>query len=299
MNIFMTGGTGLIGRALCKALLEEDHQITVLSRQPEKVPALCGASVVSMASLDDWQTTQKFDAIINIAGEPIGDRYWSTQQKQRLWNSRVALTERLVQCIAASDHQPDVFLSGSAIGYYADQGDVVLDESVACGENFPARLCVAWEAAALFAEPLGVRVCLLRTGLVLSRHGGLLQRLILPFSLGLGARLGHGEQWMSWVHIDDYVAMILRLLHDTTLRGAFNMTAPNPVTNGTFTRQLASVLHRPAVLTAPAICLKCLMGERAVLLLKGQRVLPVKIQATGFQFRYPTLAAALGNIIND
>lgn len=298
MNIFMTGGTGLIGRALCKALLAEGHQITVLSRQPEKVPALCGANVAAMASLDAWQTTQKFDAIINLAGEPIADRYWSAQQKQRVWDSRVALTEKLVQCIAASHHQPDIFLSGSAIGYYADQGDVELDESVACGENFPARLCVAWEAAALFAEPLGVRVCLLRTGLVLSRHGGLLQRLILPFRLGLGARLGNGKQWMSWVHIDDYLAMVLRLLHDTTLHGAFNMTAPNPVTNIEFTQQLGKSVGKPTVFVVPASILKWLMGERAVLLVEGQRVLPVRMQTIDLKFAYPDLSGAFAAVLD-
>lgn len=299
MNIFITGGTGLIGRALCRVLLAEGHQITVLSRQPEKVPALCGAGVLSIASLDAWQTTWKFDAIINLAGEPIADRYWSAQQKQQIWNSRVALTERLVQCIAVLAHQPDVFISGSAIGYYAKQGDVELDESAACGEDFPARLCAAWESAALPAETAGIRVCLLRTGLVLSREGGLLQRLILPFRLGLGARMGKGNQWMSWVHIDDYVNMLVSLLYDATLHGAFNMTAPHPVRNSAFTLKLAGALHRIAILTAPAICLKYLMGERAVLMLEGPRVLPVRIQTAGFQFRYPTLDAALSNLIHD
>jgi len=296
MNIFITGGTGLIGRALCKVLIAEGHQITVLSRQPEKVPMLCGPSVASMATLDAWQTTDKFDAIINLAGEPIADKYWSDQQKKRLWESRVTLTEKLLQCITATEYKPTVFLSGSAIGYYGDQGDTELDESAACGNDFPSYLCAAWEKAALRVKPLGVRVCILRTGLVLIQHGGLLQRMLLPFRLGLGAKLGNGKQWMSWVHIDDYVAIVVRLLHDPKLHGAFNMTAPNPVTNDTFTRLLAGALHRPAVLTAPKIFLKWVLGERSVLLLGGQRVLPAKFQAMDFQFHYPNITSAFAHL---
>ncbi len=297
MNIFITGGTGLIGRALCKVLLAEGHQISVLSRQPEKVPVLCGANVASMASLDDWQTTHKFDAIINLAGEPIADKYWSEKQKKRLWDSRVTLTEKLVQCIYATEYKPSVLLSGSAIGYYGDQGDAELDESSACGNDFPAHLCSAWEKAALLVKPLGVRVCILRTGLVLSQHGGLLHRMLWPFKLGLGAKLGNGKQWMSWVHIDDYVTMVVRLLNEQNLHDVFNMTAPNPVTNATFTRQLSEAVRRPAVLTAPRTFLKWALGERSVLLLGGQRVLPAKLQALDFQFRYPTLAIALANLL--
>jgi uncharacterized protein (TIGR01777 family) len=299
MNILITGGTGLIGRALCKALLAEGHHITVLSRRPEKVAVLCGATVAAMTTLDAWLPSQKFDAIINLAGEPIADKYWSDRQKKRLLDSRVTLTEKLVQCIAKAEHKPAVFLGGSAVGYYGDQGDTELDEIASWGEDFSAHLCFEWEKAALLAQPLGVRVCLLRTGLVLSRDGGLLQRLLLPFKLGLGARLGNGKQWMSWVHIDDYVAMVLKLLQDPTLSDTFNMTAPNPVTNATFTRQLARALHRPAILIAPKLCLKWMLGERSALLLEGQRVLPNRFQKTDFKFRYPTLDSALAHLLHD
>ena len=299
MNIFITGGTGLIGRALCRALLTEGHQITVLSRQPETVPVLCGANVAAMATLDEWKHTLKFDAIINLAGEPIADKHWSVQQKKRLWDSRVTLTEKLVQCISATERKPAVFLSGSAVGYYGDKGNFELNETAPCGEDFSAHLCAAWEKAALHSKLPGVRVCLLRTGLVLSKQGGLLQRMLLPFKLGLGARLGNGEQWMSWVHIDDYVNMLLRLLHDSSLQDAYNMTAPNPVTNATFTRQLARTLRRPAIIMAPKTFLKWVLGERSELLLGGQRVLPAKFQTVNFQFRYPTLDAALAHLLND
>ncbi|HSM98421.1 MAG TPA: TIGR01777 family oxidoreductase, partial [Gallionella sp.] len=276
MHILITGGTGLIGRQICKVLLAEGHELTVLSRNPDSVPAKCGASVRAMAGLDEWQPGMTFDAVINLAGEPIIDARWTTRRKQTLWDSRVALTESLVRRIAAARHKPGVLLSGSAVGYYGDRGDAALDESAPAGEDFAARLCRAWEVAALGAETLGVRVCLLRTGLVLSRQGGLLGRMLLPFKLGMGTRLGDGKQWMSWIHIDDYVAMLHGLLRNARACGPYNMTAPQPVTNAEFTAALAAALHRPAPFIMPAILLKPAMGERACLLLEGQRVLPEK-----------------------
>jgi uncharacterized protein len=298
VHILITGGTGLIGRQLCKALLAEGHELTVLSRNPGSVPAKCGARVHAMAGLDEWQSSQTFDAVINLAGEPIVDARWTAQRKQVLWDSRVSLTENLVRRIAAARHQPGVLLSGSAVGYYGNRGDAVLDESAAAGEDFAARLCKAWEEAARGAESTGVRVCLLRTGLVLSRHGGLLGRMLLPFRLGLGARLGDGKQWMSWVHIDDYVAMLLSLLRNAQASGPYNMTAPQPVTNAEFTTALAVALHRRAPFIVPAMLLKLGMGERACLLLEGQRVLPMKMMAEGYRFASANLADALHDLLD-
>ncbi|MEI7455154.1 MAG: TIGR01777 family oxidoreductase [Nitrosomonadales bacterium] len=295
MNILMTGGTGLIGRALCKALLAEGHQLTVLSRQPATVPVICGDAVQALSSLDEWRSTQHFDAVINLAGAPIADAAWREARKQVLRGSRIGLTEKLVQRIACAAHKPTVLLSGSAVGYYGNRPDVELDEQSAAGADFAARLCADWENAALQVE--GVRVCLLRTGLVLSAQGGLLGRMLLPFKLAMGARLGNGRQGMSWVHIDDYVAMVLRLLHDEQLSGPFNMTAPHPVSNAEFTRQLAQAIGRPAMFVMPGCFLRWLMGERAVLLLEGQRVLPVRMQAAGFKFSYPDLTGALSAVL--
>jgi uncharacterized protein (TIGR01777 family) len=297
MHILITGGTGLIGRQLCKALLAEGHELTVLSRNPDSVPAKCGASVHAIAGLDEWQPGQSFDAVINLAGEPIVDARWSAQRKQALWNSRVSLTEHLVRRIAAAWHKPVVLLSGSAAGYYGNRGDVMLDESAATGEDFAAQLCKAWEDAARVAESVGVRVCLLRTGLILSNDGGLLGRMLLPFRLALGARLGDGKQWMSWVHIEDYVAMLLSLLRNAQASGPYNMTAPQPATNKEFTETLAKVLHRPAPFVAPAIFLKSVMGERACLLLEGQRVLPKKMDEAGYRFAFTNLADALHDLL--
>ena len=297
MHILITGGTGLIGRQLCKALLAQGHELTVFSRNPASVSVKCGTGVHAMATFGEWHPGQTFDAVINLAGEPIVDARWTARRKQVLWESRVTFTRELVRHIAAAVHKPTVLLSGSAVGYYGDRGDVALDEAADAGEDFAAQLCKAWEDAARAAEQAGVRVCRLRTGLVLSNSGGLLGRMLLPFKLGLGARLGDGKQWMSWVHIDDYVAMVLRLLSDAQASGPYNMTAPQPVTNAEFTAALAKVLHRPALFAAPALLLKLAMGERASLLLEGQKVLPGRMSAAGYRFKFSYLADALGNLL--
>lgn len=296
MQIFITGGTGLIGRALCAALLAQNHQLTVLSRYPERVASLCGSSVMAVNSLARWQP-EHCDAVIHLAGEPIVDARWTKARKQVLWNSRVLLIEQLLARIQQSEVRPRVLLSGSAIGYYGDCGEQTVDESCSAGDDFGAHLCVAWEQAALSAQTMNMRVCVLRTGLVLASAGGLLAKMRLPFQYGLGARLGSGEQFMSWIHIDDYVAMVLKLLTDAQASGAFNMTAPNPVTNAEFTRTLAQALHRPSFLFAPKLALQWLLGERAMLMLEGQKVLPLKMQQQGYVFQFPQLAQALANLL--
>lgn len=293
MRILITGGTGLIGRALCHALLQRDHQLTVLSRHPESVKKKCGVGVTPLAKLSDWDDSMCFDAVINLAGEPIVDAHWSDARKKCLLDSRVALTHTLVERIASHPHRPSVLLSGSAVGYYGDRSDKALDEFTTAGADFPAQLCVAWEAEVMPAAQLDVRVCVLRTGLVLSTDAGILQKMLLPFKLGLGARLGDGAQGMSWIHIDDYVEIVLMLLTNEQASGAFNMTAPQPVSNREFTATLATSLHRPAWFVAPAALLGLALGERKVLLLGGQNVVPTKIQNLGFTFRYPRLDSAL------
>ncbi len=297
MRILITGGTGLIGKHLCKALLAEGHELTVFSRNPVSVPVKCGAGVQAMAALAEWQPDKVFDAVINLAGEPIVDARWTDQRKQVLRASRVTVTEELVRRMGAAEHKPAVLLSGSAVGYYGGRGDLPLDEASEAGTDFPARLCVDWEVAASAAEGLGVRVCLLRTGLILAKEGGLLGRMVPPFKLGMGARLGDGQQWMSWVHIDDYVAMVLRLLSDEQMRGAYNMTSPAAVTNKEFTAALAGVLHRPAPFAAPASLLRLSMGEAAGMLLEGQRVLPKRMLAAGQAIRFERLEDALKDLL--
>lgn len=293
MRILMTGGTGLIGRKLCRLLHEQGHQITVLSRRPESVPVKCGAAVNAFASLDEWLPETVFEVVINLAGEPIADKAWTATRRQALLDSRVALTAKLVEKMADAHVKPAVFLSGSAIGYYGNRLDEMLDESSTAGQGFAADLCIAWEQAALQAQ--GVRICLLRTGLVLSREGGILAKMRLP--LGLGVRFGSGMQWMSWIHIDDYTQLILRLIADEQLSGPVNMTAPNPVNNRDLTRTLVDVQHGLTAFSVPSALLNLMLGERGSLLLEGQRVLPGKVLATGYAYRFPDLASALGNLL--
>lgn len=297
MNILITGGTGLIGRALCAALLRDGHVLTVLSRKPQSVAARCGPAVRALGALAEWRPERHFDAIINLAGAPIADAAWTASRKKLLWDSRVALTQELVAGIGAARQKPAVLLSGSAVGYYGDGGDAALDESAAAGTDFGAQLCAAWEAAAQPASRSGVRVCLLRTGLVLAARGGMLAKMRLPFSLGLGARLGDGGQWMSWIHIGDYVSLLRLLLARADVEGPVNMTAPMPVTNAEFTHALARSLRRPAFFSAPAWLLRAGLGERASLLLGGQKVLPRKAEALGYCFAHPALAGALESLL--
>ena len=297
MRIFLTGGTGLIGRALCRALQADGHSLTVLSRNPKSVHKILGPDVLAISELGEWWHNQQFDAVINLAGEPIVDRKWIERQKRRIWESRVDLTKNLVQRIANVEHKPSVLLSGSAVGYYGFRGEEVLNEDSGCGDDFGAKLCVAWERAAAEAEKYGVRVCLLRTGLVLSREGGMLTYMLPSFRLGLGARLSSGRQWMSWVHIDDYVSMVQTLLVNSRARGAYNLVAPNPVVNAEFVATLGKVLRRPVVFAVPGWLLRMTMGERACLLLEGQRALPDKIEKLGYRFAYPYLDQALRRLL--
>ena len=297
MRVLVTGGTGLIGRRLCAALQRDGHGVIVLSRQPEaRVRRLCGAVTV-WNRLDQWPQVPNIDAVINLAGEPIVDRRWSAAQKQRLLDSRVGLTQRLVERMRRCSRPPSVLLSGSAIGWYGDQDTAVLDESAPVSSDFAARLCDDWEQAALQAVTAGTRVCLLRTGLVLDAQGGLLARLLPPARLGLGAVVGSGAQWMSWIHIEDHVRAMLHLLADAQAAGPFNLTAPEPVSQRQFTQTLAGVLRRPAPLRVPAAALRLLLGERADLVLGGQHVLPRALLDRGFRFRHAQLQPALDQLL--
>ncbi|MEO7385360.1 MAG: TIGR01777 family oxidoreductase [Gammaproteobacteria bacterium] len=293
MKILLTGGTGFIGRPQCAALVAASHHVTVLSRSPHLVPAKCGQRVRALASLTDWGADETFDAVINLCGEPIVDAPWTAARQQRLRDSRVRVTQQLVGAIARARQKPTVLLSGSAIGIYGDSGDTPMDETALPATDFAAQLCHDWEVAALGAESDGVRVCLLRTGLVLDPAGGFLSRMLLPFRLGLGARLGSGTQWMSWIALADYIAALLMLLEHPQASGPFNMTAPQAVTNRQFTGLLARNLNRPALFTAPSFLVKLFFGQRAAMVLGGQRALPTHLQALGYPFRHPELGEAL------
>jgi uncharacterized protein (TIGR01777 family) len=295
MRILVTGGTGFIGKPLVHRLLLRGDEVTVLSRRPESVKAMFGEAAQAWSSLSAWTPDRAFDAVINLAGEPIIDRAWTDTRKQSLRDSRIGITDQLLSAMANATRKPSVFLSGSAIGIYGDTGSVDITEQVPAADDFGARLCAEWEQAALPAEALGVRVCLLRTGLVLHADGGMLKKMQLPFKLGLGSRLGDGRQIMSWIHRHDYLNALLFLLDQANCRGAFNLTAPTPVSNREFTAVLARSLHRKALLVTPEWALKPVLGERSLLLFGGQRVLPAALQAQGFDFRFTALADALEN----
>jgi uncharacterized protein (TIGR01777 family) len=290
MKILITGGTGLIGKKLCAILLANGHELTILTRRPQVVLSGCTA----MTSLNQWQPQTIYDAVINLAGESIVDKAWTEARKKALWDSRVILTQELVARMESANQKPRVFISGSAIGYYGDTGDMIIDESAAAGCDFGANLCVAWENEALKSSS---RVCLLRTGLVLDSSGGFFKKMVLPFTLGLGGCVGDGKQWMSWIHIDDYVAILVKLLTNDNTKGAYNMAAPKPVTNIEFTKILANALFRPAFFPMPAWFLKGLLGERAALLLGGQRISSVKINALDYEFAYPELKKAILSLL--
>jgi uncharacterized protein (TIGR01777 family) len=296
MHILITGGTGLIGRRLCSALLAQGHQLTVLTRRPQQLSALCGAGVQAMQDLEQYTPELEFDAVINLAGESIVDARWTAARKQLLRHSRITLTEQLMHKMAQARKKPAVLLSGSAIGVYGNRHDEMIDETASAGGDFGAQLCVDWEAAAIPAARFGTRVCVLRTGLVLDSAGGILKKMRLPFQLGLGARIGDGRQWMSWIHVDDYVAIVLRLLTDERASGCVNMVAPEAVTNREFTQLLARSLQRPAWLFTPAWVLQLALGELSELLTGGQHVLPIRLNKLGYQFSYPSLLPALQHL---
>lgn len=293
MNVLITGGTGFIGRALAQHLTRQGHAVTVLSRNPDKVAAICGPGVAALGDLKQLKAEDAYQVIINLAGEPIFDARWTEARKKLIRDSRINLTGQLIDGIERMAVKPDVLISGSAIGYYGDQGDTVLTEQSAPNPDFSHRLCADWEQAAQKAEQFGVRVCLIRTGLVIAAGGGLLKRLLLPFRLGLGGRLGSGRQWMSWIHREDWIAIAQAMITDTSMQGAYNATAPHPVSNLEFTQTLARCLNRPALLPVPAGLLKILLGEMSELVLGSQRVMPERLLAQGFGFQYPDLASAL------
>lgn len=297
MHILLTGGTGLIGRGLCRHWTQQGHQLTVWSRTPQRVAELCGAQVRGIGGLDEIGE-QALDAVVNLAGAPIADRPWTRKRKSLLWASRITLTEQLLAWLQQRQQKPRVLLSGSAVGWYGDGGERELKEdSPQITDDFGAQLCGAWEETAQRAEALGIRVVLVRTGLVLAADGGFLARLLLPFRLGLGGPVGDGRQWMPWIHLADQIALIDFLLQQDQASGPYNACAPEPVRNADFARALGRVLHRPALLPAPAFLLRMAFGELAGLLLGGQRALPARLQDAGFRFRFTDLDIALADLL--
>ena len=296
MKVLVTGATGFIGRALVAALRARGDEVRALARDPAKARGGLGVDAFAW----DSKTTvpadamRGVDAVVHLAGEGIADKRWSAKRKAELRDSRIEGTRRVVEAIAAADPRPKVLVSGSAIGFYGDVPEGDLTESGAAGKDFLARLCVDWEKEALAAEKHGVRVVLLRSGVVLGKGGGALAKMLLPFKLGAGGPIGSGKQWMSWIHLEDEVGLVLHALDRAELSGPVNATAPTPVRNREFVRAFGKALRRPAITPAPAFAMKLAFGEMAsVTLLAGQKVLPAKAQSSGYRFRQPELLAAM------
>jgi uncharacterized protein len=296
MRVLVTGGTGFIGQMLVETLLARGDQVTLLARNFKKAKRLFAGRVSLIASVKD--SGIEVDAVINLAGEAIIDKRWTKKRKQVLKQSRLGVTEDINQWLASVEKKPAVFVSGSAIGYYGSYPEsIALDEMAQPRQCFSSELCREWEASARQAENVGVRVCLVRTGIVLAKHGGALKRMLLPFSLGLGGKIATGNQWFSWIHWEDMIHLLLFLIDTNTIHGPVNATAPYPVSNAVFSQQLARTLKRPMLLPMPAAIVALLFGEAGELLLEGQRVVPKKLLDHGFRFQYPELSHALTAII--
>jgi uncharacterized protein (TIGR01777 family) len=306
-TVLVTGATGFIGQALTRRLRERGDQVVVLTRDPIKAHLALGTEPMVTTRLSDLPQSLPIDAIVNLAGASVIARAWTKERKRQLVESRVGVTRLLVDWLAARRQRPEALVSASAIGWYgapddqrgADQraDDNVIDERAPAGEGFAAVLCKAWEREAASATALGLRVCRLRLGLVLGREGGMLKGLLPGFRGGLGAVIGDGRQWLSWIHRDDAVELIIRAIADPLFSGAVNATAPEPVRQADFAQALGRVLHRPVWLRLPAAPLQALLGERASLLLEGPRVTPRRALEIGFAFRCPEIEPALRDLL--
>jgi uncharacterized protein (TIGR01777 family) len=297
VKITISGASGLIGRRLLKSLAAEGHSLQVLSRH-------AGTNLPGGVKLSSWDparaeppadSLRDADAVIHLAGEPVAQR-WNDDVKRKIRESRVVSTTNLVQALAKLDTRPKTLICASAIGYYGSRGDETLTESSAPGSDYLAEVCKDWEKAAQDAEPLGVRVVRMRTGLVLDTRAGALPRMLPPFKMGIGGKLGTGRQWNSWIHIED-LAGIFHLALTNPIQGPVNGVSPNPVTNADFTRALAVAVKRPAIFPVPAMALRLVFGEMADVLLASQRVLPKAAEAAGYRFRFSNVGAALADLL--
>lgn len=291
MRVVIAGGTGFLGRALGASLRTDGHQVTVLSRRA-RGGALETVAWTPDGSAGPWAAAlESADAVVNLAGEGIADARWTAARKQALVDSRLKATASLAAAITTVASPPRAFLSGSGVGYYGPCGDETITEEAAAGRDFLGRLATEWEAAAMPAAAR-TRVALLRTGLVLGDEGAL-AKMLLPFKLGVGGRLGSGRQWMPWIHVDDWVRMVRHAIDDSRASGPLNVCGPTPVTNAEFTRALGRALGRPTVFPVPAFALRLALGELSDALLTGQRAVPAKATALGFTFTYPDVQSAL------
>ncbi|WP_251359670.1 TIGR01777 family oxidoreductase [Kangiella sp. TOML190] len=297
-KILITGGTGFIGRNLIPLLQENNYNITIKTRTPDKFQDdFFFRNVNFIWELEEAPTV---DIVLNLCGENLADKRWSRNQKITIYNSRIQNTIELVDWMIKQEQKPHTFISGSAIGYYGARGDETLNEMSKHGDlkQFQSKLCHNWELSAKRAAQEGIRTAIIRTGIVLGQEGAL-AKMLKPFKLGLGGKIGSGKQWMSWIHIQDQIQAIMHLISNSQQFGVFNLTAPNPVTNLSFTQTLAKIVNKPAKVAVPAFVLKAALGEFSELLLTGQKVLPEALQKSGFEFQFPELELALADLLKD
>lgn len=302
MRVIITGGTGLIGWALAASLTADGHEVIVLSRNPQGATGLpAGVRIVrwDAASRQGWEDwAEGAGAIVNLAGENLAEGRWTGARKAEISGSRVRAGQAVTQAIRNARQKPGVLIQASAVGYYGPHRAEVVDEQTPPGNDFQARVCLDWETSTASIEQLGVRRAVIRSGVVLSRKGGALPRLLRPFFFYAGGPLGSGRQWFPWIHIADEVGAIRFLIDRPDARGAFNLSAPNPVTYAELAQLIGRTLHRPALLPAPGFALRLVLGEMATAVLDGQREQPSALLRLGYNFRYPTLAPALEDLLS-
>jgi uncharacterized protein (TIGR01777 family) len=297
MKVLISGASGLVGMAVANALRKDGHTVGQLVR-PGGTARTGDARWDPASGTTDLAAMEGAGAVICLSGASVGEGRWTAGRKKVLRSSRVGLTRVLVESLGLLKQKPRVFVAASAIGYYGNRGDEILTESSTAGNDFIAQLARDWETESMRAESAGIRTVILRFAVILSPKGGALARMLLPFKLGAGGRLGSGKQWMSWVALEDVVEIVRGAIADERMRGPINVAAPGPVQNAEFTRVLARVLHRPAIFPAPAFALRIALGEMADgLLLASQRVIPEKLRAAGYRFRYENLEDALRAIL--
>jgi uncharacterized protein len=299
MKLLIAGASGFIGSALVQRLGQRSDSLKLLSRKPRPPARAVNTEwlVWEPGVPGGWEESiEGADGVVNLAGEGIAEKRWTERQKELIRASRIDGTRALVQAIAKAKAKPKFLINASAVGYYGPRGDETLTEESAPGKDYLAQVCVAWEAEAKKAQEYGVRVALLRTGIVLAKGKGALAKMVTPFKFFVGGRLGSGKQWMPWIHIEDEIGLILFLMENAGAHGAFNATAPNPVTMEEFCKALGKVLNRPSWAPVPASLLTLLLGEMADLVLAGQKALPQAAQKLGYEFRYPNLAQALASL---
>jgi uncharacterized protein (TIGR01777 family) len=308
MQVFVTGGTGLVGTRLVKKLLERGDRVTLLTRRPAVARDLFGAGCTSLegdpTKAGDWMSAVgDCDGVIHLAGENIFAKRWSEEFKAALFDSRINSTRNVVQALwvrpRRGDGSPKVLVNASAIGYYGPHGDEELDETSPPANDFLAHVCVEWEKVAQVVEATGVRCAVVRVGVVLDKKGGVVGKLMTPFKLGAGGPVGNGRQYVSWIHHEDLTGIFLMALDNSEAKGPINGTAPNPVTNKAFGKALGAALHRPAFIPTPTLALRVFLGEVTSIISTGQRVLPKKAMALGYAYKYPTVEIALSSIMNE